>query len=108
METPSYLARATRLMTDDERSAVVDAVSADPRLGVLVQGTGGLRKMRIPLDGRGKRGGGRVVYWYHSLEFPAVLLWVFAKNEADDLSASQRQILARMTEDLLADFRRRT
>lgn len=106
VETPSYLARAERLMTPEERTAVVDAIAADPRVGVVIQGTGGLRKARIPLAGRGKRGGGRVIYWFHSAGFPAVLLWVFAKNEADDLTSAQRQALADVTRDLLVDFRR--
>ena len=49
--------------------------------------------MRIPLQGRGKRGGGRVVYWFHSTDYPAVLLLVFAKNKAADLTAEDRKRL---------------
>lgn len=107
VETPAYLSRAERLMSAEERSTVVDAVASAPEGGVLIQGTGGLRKMRIPLTGRGKRGGGRVIYWFHSAGFPAVLLWVFAKNEASDLTATQREALARATRDLLLDFRKK-
>jgi hypothetical protein len=106
VETPSYLVRAERLMSTDERAAVVNAIAADPMIGVIIQGTGGLRKARIPLAGRGKRGGGRVIYWFHSVGFPAVLLWVFAKNEADDLTSVQRRVLTDATRDLLNDFRR--
>jgi hypothetical protein len=106
VETPAYLAKAERLMTGEERSAIVDVIARHPRIGVVIQGTGGLRKARIPLTGRGKRGGGRVIYWFHSAGFPAVLLWVFAKNEADDLTSPQRQALANATRDLLSDFGR--
>lgn len=95
-------------MSEEERAEVVNALAAAPDAGVLIKGTGGLRKLRIPLAGRGKRGGARVIYWFHSETYPAVLLWVFAKNEADDLTAAQRTALAAATRDLLDDFRRST
>jgi hypothetical protein len=69
-------------------------VAGAPEAGVLVRGTGGLRKLRIALRGRGKRGGGRLIYWYHSEGYPAALLTVFAKNEASDLTADQRRRFA--------------
>jgi hypothetical protein len=76
-------------MSEEERVAMVDAIAADPEAGVLVRGTGGLRKMRTALPGRGKRGGGRVIYWYRNEDHPAVLPTVFAKNEAADLTFDQ-------------------
>jgi hypothetical protein len=91
IESDPYLARAERLMSAHEREAVVDTIAADPEAGVVIPGTGGLRKLRIALQGRGKRGGGRVVYWYRSGDYPAVLLFVVAKNEASDLSPDQRR-----------------
>jgi len=94
IEANPYLATAARLMSEEERAAVVDLIAADPEAGVVIRGTGGLRKRRIPLLGRGKRGGGRVIYWYHSQGYPAVLLIVFAKNQADDLTAEQRRRFA--------------
>jgi hypothetical protein len=62
VETPSYLAKAERIMSAAEMAAVVTAVVANPLAGDLIKGSGGLRKIRIGLDGRGKRGGGRVIY----------------------------------------------
>jgi hypothetical protein len=46
-----------------------------------------------------------VIYWFRSGRHPAVLLWAFAKNEADDLTAAQRKVLMREAEGLLEDFR---
>jgi len=91
IEADSYLADSRRLMSEEGRAAVVDTIAAHPEAGIVVRGTGGLRKLRIPLHGRGKRGGGRVIYWYHSEGYPAVLLTVFAKNEASDLTAEERK-----------------
>jgi hypothetical protein len=104
VETATYLSRATRLMSEDEREAVIDQVAADPTAGDLVPGSGGLRKMRIPLVGRGKRGGGRVIYWFHSERLPVVLLFVFAKNEASDLTPDQARTLGRAVAGLAKDF----
>jgi hypothetical protein len=75
-----------------------------PDAGVILAGSKGLRKMRIALTGRGKSGGGRIIYWYHSPGYPAVLLWVFAKNEADNLSAAQRKRLVGEADWLIEDF----
>lgn len=104
IESKPYLAAAEKLMSEEERAAVVDMIAADPEAGVVIPGTGGLRKVRIALRGRGKRGGGRVIYWYHSEDYPAVLLFVFAKSEADDLSSERRKAYARMTAALIEDF----
>ena len=101
VETPSYLSRAERLMSPAECFAIVDMIAAAPESGVVVKGTGGLRKLRIGLGSRGKRGGGRLIYWYHSASYPAVLLWMFAKNEADDLTAEQRKRFAAMSARLI-------
>ena len=56
-ETPIYLSRAEKLMSENEREAVVELLAASPEIGDLIPETGGLRKVRIPLAGRGKRGG---------------------------------------------------
>jgi hypothetical protein len=104
VETELFIAQAAKLMTEAERSAVVTAVAAAPMMGVLIKGTKGLRKMRIALQGRGKRGGGRVVYWFHSEGYPAVLLMVYAKNAASDLTNEQRNRLIAISETLLDDF----
>lgn len=91
-------------MSEAERVGIVDTVASRPDAGAIIQGSKGLRKLRIGLAGRGKRGGGRIIYWYHSPGFPAVLLWVFAKNEADDLTALQRKRLVNEADRLVEDF----
>lgn len=104
VETELYISQASKLMSETERAAIVDAVAAAPAMGVLIKGTGGLRKMRVPLQGRGKRGGGRVIYWFYSEGYPAVLLMVYAKNAASDLTAEQRKRLSVLADALLDDF----
>lgn len=108
VETPAYLSKAERIMSESECAAVLDTISRDPMAGVIVKSSGGLRKMRFGLEGRGKRGGGRVVYWFHSSSYPAVLLWAFAKNEASDMSASQLKRVKAVADALLEEFGAKT
>lgn len=104
VETELYIAQAAKLMDEAERAAIVDAVAGAPMMGVLIKCTKGLRKMRIALQGRVKRGGGRLIYSFHSEGYPAVLLMVYAKNTAADLTNEQRRRLIAVSEMLLKDF----
>jgi hypothetical protein len=105
VETPPYLADAERLFSDEERAAIVDAISADPICGVVIPGTGGVRKLRVAASGRGKRGGARVVYLFGGNDVPVFLLAVFAKNERADLTQAERNDFGRMTAALLQRYR---
>lgn len=105
VETDSYLSKARKIMSKSEMETVVSMISASPMAGDVIQGAAGLRKLRIPLQGRGKRGGGRVIYWYYNEGYPAVLMWAFAKNEADDLSPSQKKQLVSASEAFTRQFR---
>lgn len=91
-------------MSEAEREHVIDVVAADPTAGDLIKGMNGVRKMRIPLQGRGKRGGGRVVYWFHSVNYPVVLMLLFAKNAAADLTSADRKRLVALSAMLMAQF----
>ena len=93
-ETPEYLHRAERLLSIAERADVVERLAADPAAGDLIRGTGGVRKLRWARGGRGKSGGVRVIYYFHSEAMPLYLLTVFGKNEKADLSGTERNELA--------------
>lgn len=106
VETPPYLADAVRLFSEAERAAIVDAVSDDPHCGVVIVGTGGVRKMRVAASGRGKSGGARVIYLFGGRDVPIFLLAVFAKNERSDLTQAERNELTKVTATMLRDYRR--
>jgi mRNA-degrading endonuclease RelE of RelBE toxin-antitoxin system len=78
VETAAYLRRAEMLLDETEREAVADIVAANPEAGVLMEGTGGIRKLQVALHGRGKSGGARVIYYYHSENVPIFLFGIFA------------------------------
>lgn len=93
-ETPEYLRRADKLLTDGERRDVVDYLAAHPKAGNLMQGTGGVRKLRWARAGRGKSGGVRVIYYVHGESMPLYPLTVFAKSERANPSKAERNDLA--------------
>src|ERR1700755_2071078 len=85
VETPSYLVDAGRLFSADERKAIVDRLAADPTCGVIIPGSGGVRKVRFGFGARGKSGGARIIYLYSGASLPVFVLAVFAKNEKANL-----------------------
>lgn len=105
IETPPYLAEAERLFSAEERATIIDTVSTDPRCGVVIPGTGGVRKLRVAASGRGKRGGARVIYLFGGEDVPVFLLTVFAKNERSDLSQKERGNLGKLMAAMLREYR---
>ena len=99
-EMPEYIRRATKLLSQSERNDVVDYVAATPKAGDLIQGTGGVRKLRWARSGRGKSGGVRVIYYFHSEALPLYLLTMFGKGEKADLSQAERNELAKLVQVL--------
>jgi len=99
VETAAYLSDATKLLSDEERRAVGNMIAQDPECGVIMKETGGVRKVRLALDGRGKSGGARVVYFFHNVAMPVYLLAIFAKNEKDNLSAAEKAALRKFVKD---------
>ena len=100
VETPGYLKDAEAIFTTQERESIVTKVASDPGCGELMQGTGGVRKVRVGRGGRGKSGGGRVVYIYHDADHPIFLLAAFAKNEKANLSKAERNEMAKFVKTL--------
>jgi len=107
VETPEFLSATRKLMTDDERALLVDYLAYNPTSGDLVPGTGGVRKLRWGLEGRGKRGGARVVYFHHDAGMPLFALTAYAKNERADLSQQDRNDFRQLTALLVESFKRR-
>lgn len=100
-ELPEYQRRAEKLLSEDERHNIVSYLAAFPNDGDLIRSTGGVRKLRWGRGGRGKSGGVRLIYYYHSERMPLYLLTVFAKNERADLSRAECNELARLVDILV-------
>lgn len=99
-ELPEFIRRAAHLLSETERKAVIDYLAEHPRAGDLLEGTGGIRKLRWGRGSKGKSGGVRVIYYYHDERIPLYLLTIFGKNERANLSKADRNGLAKLV-DLL-------
>src|SRR5215472_2472085 len=91
-----------RRTSDEERFEFVDFTARNPEAGDLIRASGGLRKVRWGRHGSGKRGGVRVIYFYHNSAMPLYLLMIYAKAQRDDLSPDARRtvqaLVARLKE----------
>ena len=96
VETRAYLTRAEGLLSEEEREAVKVEIAAAPERGIVIQGMGGVRKMRFAVGDRGRSAGVRVIYYFHNETMPAFLLAVFAKSRQANLSKSERNELAKL------------
>ena len=102
VETPEFIRRVEKLLDDDDREALVAYLASNPTAGDLIPGTGGVRKLRWALEGRGKRGGARIIHFFYSTRLPLFLITAFAKNQRTDLSQADRNSLRKLTK-MLAD-----
>ena len=91
-------------MPESDRSNLVGLIAANPEAGDLIQETGGVRKMRWALPGRGKSGGARVVYYYHNDSLPIFLLAAYGKNEKANLSKAERNAMAKLVPALIQNY----
>ena len=94
VQTDQFEARTKGRMSAADVVTVINLVAADPHCGDLVQGTGGVRKLRFAVKGKGKSGGVRVVYYYHNDTMPVFLMTLFAKKEKDNLTKAESNMLA--------------
>ena len=106
VETPGYLKTAKVLFTQTERDRIVDMVAANPECGEVIQGTGGFRKLRVARSSMGKRGGARLIYILRNEAFPVFLISVYAKNEKENLTMQERNLLAKRADEIFAKYRR--
>jgi mRNA-degrading endonuclease RelE of RelBE toxin-antitoxin system len=97
-ETLLFTRQAADLLSDEELNAMQWSLMANPESGDLIRGSGGLRKLRWAGSGRGKRGGLRVIYYWHVAGDVILLLLAYPKNELDDLTPAQLKILKSIIE----------
>jgi len=93
IETAVFTRTIVALLDDEEYRSVQLALFHRPESGALIPKSGGLRKLRWPLPGRGKRGGLRVIYFWDEASETFYMLFAYAKNEQEDLTAQQLRVL---------------
>ena len=99
IETPIFTRVLLELLDDEEYRALQMALLQRPDLGPIIPRSGGLRKARWSLAGRGKRGGLRVIYFWDEASETFYLLYLYPKNEQEDLTVRQLRVLARLVRE---------
>lgn len=98
IETPVFTADVKALLPDESYAELQLTLAARPMTGDLIPGTGGLRKVRWALPGRGKRGGARVIYYWRMSHSQILMLAIYGKGTKDDLTATEKRLLQRIVE----------
>jgi hypothetical protein len=98
--TSGYQKRVAKILRVEEREAMELHVAENPEIHPVVAGTGGVRKARWGRQGKGKRGGVRVIYFYRSTADVVYFLDVFAKAAKEDLTPADKQQLREMVNRL--------
>ena len=104
VELKSFTKAAKGVLSEDELDELKVFIALSPKSGDLIQGTAGVRKLRWKASGRGKRGGARVIYYYHNQTVPLFLITVFLKGERVDLSKTDRNKMKALTKALVAEY----
>lgn len=100
VETSIFTKNLAKYLQDEEYWRLQIYLMNQPDTGDIIQGTGGLRKLRWLAKGKGKRGGVRIIYYWKTHVHKVYLMSIYAKNEVTNLSTKDKKILKQMLEDL--------
>ena len=98
--TPLFEASTKGLIDDEAMRQVEAALLHNPKQGDVIPGTGGVRKLRVALPGRGKRGGARVIYLFVVVRGRIYFLLAYAKNRRFDLTPAQKRAVHALARQL--------
>ncbi len=101
VETPIFTRELRALLSDDNYRALQSALLLRPEAGAIIPGSGGLRKVRWGFTGTGKRGGVRVIYYWHRAEECIYMLLIYPKSRQEDLTQEQLRVSRKLVKENL-------
>lgn len=99
IETSFFTRQVQEILSDEEYRLLQIALVQHPESGDLIPHSGGLRKKRWSIGRKGKRGGTRVIYYWAVIRNQILLLMIYSKNEQDNLTPTQVNILRKIIEE---------
>ncbi|OGI48133.1 MAG: hypothetical protein A2151_01870 [Candidatus Muproteobacteria bacterium RBG_16_65_34] len=105
IESEYFSRRLPRYLSDEEYSALQWFLALHPAAGDVIAGTGSLRKLRWGIEGKGKRGGLRVIYYWQRAAETVILLELYRKNERTDLTRTERHQLRGLLDGMLKELK---
>jgi hypothetical protein len=100
IETSVFTRQVTSLMSDDEYRELQNVLLDNPELGDIIKGGGGIRKLRFGLQGRGKSGGVRTIYFWKKAADQIFMLVIYPKSVKDNLTLAETEILRAYVKEL--------
>lgn len=100
IETKLFTKLVPEYFSDEEYANLQEFLVNNPDSGDVIKNAGGLRKLRWKLEGKGKRGGIRVIYYWYVSKDQIYLMTLYAKNEIKDLTEKEKKLLKQMIEEL--------
>lgn len=107
VETAAFLKDVRNILNDDERKGLREFLAANPKAGAVIPGSGGVRKLRWSVEGKGKRGGGRVIYFYHDDAMPLHLFKFYKKAAKENLTSREKNALSGVVKALVKEYKGR-
>jgi hypothetical protein len=98
IETPIFTRLIKELMSDDEYRELQEALIQRPDLGAVIKSSGGLRKVRWSLEGGGKSGGIRVIYYWVVDAEHIRMIYTYPKGKQESLTQAQLKVLRQVVE----------
>ena len=107
VELPEFIKKSDKLLSDEERNNLIYYLSLHPKSGIILKGTGGIRKLRWASKGKGKSAGLRIIYFYYNADLPLFLLTLFSKGEKTNISITERNKLSKLSTVLVSNYKRK-
>lgn len=107
VETSVFRRKAEKLLTSDEYDDLLFYLSRYYAVGDEIPGTGGVRKLRYAIGGRGKSGGVRVIYYFFDEVNPVLALFLYGKNEQGNLTPAEKKVAASLAAAMKAEAKAR-
>ena len=104
IEHPTFTKQITELLSDDEYKDLQNSLAANPHQGAVIPGLSGLRKVRVALPGRGKRGGARIIYLVMLKVGTMFMLYAYSKGDIADMSSDQNKRVRQIVKEIKAEY----
>ena len=104
VELPEFLRKSEKSLKESERQSIINYLALHPESGLIIQGSGGIRKLKWSAYGKGKSGGARIIYYYFNETMPLFLLTVFGKGKKANISNRECNELAKITSLLVKNY----
>ena len=106
VELPEFIKCANNLgLSDDKRKDIVDEIADNPDAGNEISGTGGMRKIRIAGQGKGKSGGYRIITFFSGVDIPVFLVTIYAKGTKDNITNAEKKIMKSFSSNIVEVYR---